>query len=71
MAPAFRIATAARFCWRVFGLYPFRLKLYADGGYQGPESRRALTKTLAHVTIEIVKRCDQAKACRLAQTLDR
>ena len=22
----------------LFGLYPFLLKLYADGGYQGPKS---------------------------------
>lgn len=26
----------------LFGLYPFLLKLYADGGYQGPIFRRAL-----------------------------
>ena len=24
----------------LFGLYPFLLKLYADGGYQGPQFRR-------------------------------
>jgi transposase len=46
----------------LFGLYPFLLKLYADGGYQGPEFQRALKKTLARVTVEIVKRSDQAKA---------
>jgi transposase len=46
----------------LFGLYPFLLKLYADGGYQGPEFQRALKKTLARVRIEIVRRCDQAKA---------
>ena len=45
----------------LFGLYPFLLKLYADGGYQGPEFKRALKKTLARVTVEIVKRSDQAK----------
>jgi transposase len=45
----------------LFGLFPFLLKLYADGGYQGPEFRRALKKTLAHVNVEIVKRSDQAK----------
>ncbi len=45
----------------LFGLYPFLLKLYADGGYQGPEFQRALKKTLARVRIEIVKRCDRAK----------
>jgi transposase len=45
----------------LFGLYPFLLKLYADGGYQGPEFHRALKKILARVNVEIVKRSDQAK----------
>lgn len=45
----------------LFGLYPFLLKLYADGGYQGPEFRRAVAKILKDVNIEIVKRSDQAK----------
>jgi transposase len=44
-------------------MFPFLLKLYADGGYQGPEFRRALKKILARVNIEIVKRSDQAKGC--------
>ncbi len=46
----------------LFGLYPFLLKLYADGGYRGPEFQNALRKILAQVNIEIVKRSDQAKA---------
>ncbi len=45
----------------MFGLYPFLLKLYADGGYQGPVFRRAVTKIMAQVNVEIVKRSDQAK----------
>jgi transposase len=45
----------------LFGMFPFLLKLYADGGYQGPEFRRALKKILARANIEIVKRSDQAK----------
>ena len=45
----------------LFGLYPFLLKLYADGGYQGPEFHRALKKILACVNVEIVKRSDQAR----------
>lgn len=45
----------------LFGLYPFLLKLYADGGYQGPAFRRAMKKILACVNVEIVKRSDQAK----------
>lgn len=45
----------------LFGLYPFLLKLYADGGYQGPEFRRAVARILKSVNVEIVKRSDQAK----------
>src|SRR5450756_1481353 len=30
----------------MFGMYPFLLKLYADGGYQGPVFRRAVTKIM-------------------------
>jgi transposase len=45
----------------LFGLYPFLLKLYADGGYQGCEFQRAVKKILARVNLEIVKRSDQAK----------
>ena len=45
----------------MFGLYPFLLKLYADGGYQGPVFRRGVTKIMAQVNIEIVKRLDHAK----------
>jgi transposase len=45
----------------LFGMFPFLLKLYADGGYQGPEFRQAVGKILRQVNIEIVKRSDQAK----------
>jgi transposase len=45
----------------LFGLYPFLLKLYADGGYQGPAFQAALKGVLAHVKLEIVKRSDQVK----------
>ena len=45
----------------LFGLYPCLLKLYADGGYQGPIFRRALKKIMSRVNIEIVKRSDTAK----------
>ena len=45
----------------MFGLCPFLLKLYADGGYQGPAFRHAVMKILARVNVEIVKRSDQAK----------
>jgi hypothetical protein len=45
----------------LFARYPFLLKLYADGGYQGPQFRRAIKKILRRVTLEIVKRSDAAK----------
>jgi transposase len=45
----------------LFGMYPFLLKLYADGGYQGPAFGAAVKKILAQVNIEIVKRSDRAK----------
>src|SRR5690606_35537741 len=45
----------------LFGLYPFLLKLYADGGYRGPTFQKGLKKAIAQVNVEIVKRSDQAK----------
>ena len=45
----------------LFGLYPFLLKLYADGGYQGPEFRASVSAILSQVDVEIVKRSDRAK----------
>ena len=45
----------------MFGMYPFLLKLYADGGYQGPVFRRAVTKIMKQVNVEIIKRSDHAK----------
>jgi transposase len=45
----------------LFGLYPFLLKLYADGGYQGPVFQNAMKSIMAQVDVEIVKRSDQAK----------
>jgi transposase len=45
----------------LFGLYPFLLKLYADGGYQGAAFQKALQTILKRVNVEIVKRCDQAR----------
>jgi transposase len=46
----------------LFGMFPFLLKLYADGGYQGAEFQQAVAKVLRRVNVEIVKRSDQAKA---------
>ena len=45
----------------MFGLHPFLMKLYADGGYQGPLFRRAVAKITRRVNVEIVKRSDHAK----------
>jgi hypothetical protein len=45
----------------LFGLFPFLLKLYADGGYQGPLFRAAIQKAMKQVDVEIVKRSDAAK----------
>src|ERR1035437_5903479 len=45
----------------LFGMYPFLLKLYADGGYQGPQFQCALLRVVRHVDVEIVKRSDAAK----------
>ena len=44
----------------LFGLYPFLVKLYADGGYQGAQFQNALGAILKRVNVEIVKRSDQA-----------
>jgi transposase len=45
----------------LFGLHPFLLKLYADGGYQGPQFKAALQRVLGQLNLEIVKRSDTAK----------
>src|SRR5580704_4478858 len=44
----------------LFGMYPFLLKLFADAGYQGPQFCSAVAKAPPHLTVEIVKRSDQA-----------
>ena len=38
----------------LFARYPFLVKLYADGGYQGPQFRRAIKKipvSYTHLTL--------------------
>jgi transposase len=45
----------------LFGMQPFLLKLYADGGYQGPAFSAAVKAVLAELNVEIVKRSDCAK----------
>ena len=45
----------------MFGLFPFLIKLYADGGYQGAQFQQGLKRVCRHITVEIVKRSDTAK----------
>ena len=45
----------------LFGLYPFLLKLYADGGYQRPIFQAGLRRVCRQIAVEIVKRSDPAK----------
>jgi len=45
----------------LFGLYPFLLRLFADGGYQGAEFRRSVKAVLSKVSVAIVKRSDRLK----------
>ena len=50
----------------LFGAFPFLIKLYADGGYQGPEFQSAIKRILARLNVEIVKRSGQATGfCRV------
>ncbi len=44
----------------LFGIYPFLLKLYADGGYQGAGFQQAPRTVPNRVNLENVKRSDQA-----------
>ena len=45
----------------LFGMYPFLMKLYADGGYQGKTFLSALRRICRRVNVEIVKRLDTAQ----------
>ena len=45
----------------LFGMFPFLQKLFADAGYQGPRFHAAAATVLPKLSIEIVKRSDQAK----------
>jgi len=45
----------------LFGLYPFLLKLYADGGYQGPNFKAGLSQACRQINVEIVKRSELRK----------
>ena len=45
----------------LFGLYPFVKRLFADAGYQGRRFRDGVAEALPGVSVEIVKRSDQAQ----------
>jgi transposase len=49
----------------LFGLFPFLKKLFADGGYQGPQFEHALAELWPGLEVEIVKRSDQAQGFRI------
>jgi transposase len=43
----------------LFGMFPFLQKLFADGGYQGPQFATTLAKILPSLEVAIVKRSDR------------
>lgn len=43
----------------LFGLFPFLLKLYADGGHQGQKFQQGLKRVCDQINVEIVKRNEQ------------
>lgn len=45
----------------LFGKYPFLTKLFADAGYQGAKFRDGVARVMPQLSIEIIKRSDQAK----------
>ncbi|WP_370875495.1 IS5 family transposase [Methylobacterium amylolyticum] len=45
----------------LFGLYPFLLRLYADGGYQGPAFKAGLRRVCRRLKLTIVKRSKKAQ----------
>ena len=47
-----------------FGMYPFLLKLFLDGGCRGPQFHGAAAAILLQFSIEVVRGLDRAKASR-------
>src|SRR5262245_14782927 len=45
----------------LLGMYPFLKKLFADGGYQGPDFQKALAKILPQLEPEIGKRSERQR----------
>jgi hypothetical protein len=50
----------------LFGAFPFLVKLYADGGYQGAEFQSAMKRIVARLDLEIVKRLARHRSSRPA-----
>ena len=50
----------------LFGMFPFLKKLFADGGYQGPQFQKALARILPQLMTAIVKRSDRAKGFEIS-----
>jgi transposase len=46
----------------MFALYPFLIKLFADGGYPGEQFQKGLKRVCRQINVEIVKRSDTARA---------
>jgi putative transposase len=42
----------------LFGRFPFLRKMFADGGYRGPQFRQAIERIFPPIDVEIVKRSD-------------
>ena len=45
----------------LFGKFPFLTRLFADGGYRGEKFQEAAVTTMPQLSVEIIKRSDQAK----------
>ncbi|NHO33699.1 transposase [Acetobacter fallax] len=55
----------------MFGLFPFLVKLYADGGYQGPKFQQGMATVCRRINVEIVRRYRRRQVHRAPQVLDR
>jgi transposase len=49
----------------LFGMFPFLRKLFADGGYQGPQFQKALARILPQLIVAVVKRSDRAEGFKI------
>jgi transposase len=61
MPRIFRTGTGALVMAMLSGLFPFRGKVYADGGYQGGKSQAAVKRVINQINVKIVKRADAVK----------